>query len=88
MKVVKNKPSNLIVGSKIQPLVDIKANKDSILIGKSIEFRGQCINGGSLVHLTAIGPGEYAKGKEIASPIVSSSGKWSFEWIPEISIGR
>ena len=69
-----------------QPLVAIYANKDAILVGRSIEFSGQCINGGSVVHLIVIGPGEYAKGKEIASPIVSSSGKWRFEWTPEISI--
>lgn len=69
-----------------QPLVDIYANKDAILVGRSIEFSGQCINGGRIVHLTAIGPGEYSKGKEIASPVVSSSGKWRFEWTPEISI--
>lgn len=86
MKVVKNEPSNLIVGTKIQPLVDICASKDSILVGRSIEFFGQCTNGGSVVHLTVIGPGEYINGKEIASPMISSPGKWRFEWVPEISI--
>ena len=86
LKVVK--PDIMGRGKEIstQPLVDIYASTNSILVGRSMKFSGQCINGGSLVRLTAIGPGEYAKGKEIASPIVSSSGKWSFEWTPEISI--
>jgi hypothetical protein len=86
MKVVKNEPPNLIVRSKIQPLVDIYASKDSFLVGRSIRFYGKCINGGSMVHLTVIEPGNMQKGKKIASPIVSSTGKWSFEWTPEISI--
>lgn len=85
LKVVK--PEVLGNGTIIssQPFVEIYSNKDAILIGKSILFSGPCINGGSRVHLNAIGPGDYEKGKTIASPVVSS-GKWSFVWTPEITI--
>jgi len=86
MKAVKNKSPNPTVGTRSQPLVEIYANKKSILVGRSIGFSGQCINSGNIVHLTAFGPGLYTEGKEIASPTVSTSGKWHFEWTPEISI--
>ena len=69
--------------NKNRPIVDIYANKDSILIGKSIEFFGHCLNSGNVVKLTVIGLGEYSTGKEIASPSVSSSGEWRYEWIPK-----
>lgn len=86
LKVVKPEVLGKKTDIPLQPLVDIYANKDAILVGRSIEFSGQCINGGNVVHLTVIGPGEYSKGKEIASPVVSSSGKWRYEWTPDISI--
>jgi len=85
MKVIKSTPTTISVGAKIQPLVDIYANKDAILIGRSIRFFGHCINGGSIVKLTAIKTGEHSKWKEIASPTVSASGEWSFEWAPDVS---
>jgi len=86
LKVVKPDALEKRIEISAQPLVYINANKDSILVGRSIKFSGQCVNGGNVVHLTAVGPGVYTKGKEIASPTVSSLGKWDFEWTPEISI--
>lgn len=88
-KIIKKvKPELLkteIIGP-IQPLVDIIANKNSFVIGKTISFAGNCRNSGDIVHLVIWGPGKYSKGFEIATPKVSRSEKWFFEWTPESTI--
>lgn len=86
IKVVKPELLKIKPERHVQPLINIFANKDSFLVGKSIIFSGKCINGGRIVHLIAIGPGDYSKGKEIASPVILPSGEWEFKWTPENSI--
>lgn len=44
LKVVKPEVLGKKTDIPSQPLVDIYANKDAILVGRSIEFSGQCIN--------------------------------------------
>lgn len=66
--------------------VTIITNKETIILGNPISFSGTCINNGDTVHLVLFGPGQYSNGIEIASPEVSSSNNWNYEWSPGYSI--
>jgi trimeric autotransporter adhesin len=66
--------------------VNIVANKDSFIIGKSVSFSGHSINGGDYVRLVVFGPGEYSNGIEVASPKVNPKNEWNFNWFPGYSL--
>ena len=67
-------------------IVRIEAEDQSFTIGWPIKLSGVCTNCGDRVRLFVSGPGQYAKGREIASPLISSSGNWAYEWAPGYSI--
>jgi len=67
-------------------IVRIKAEKDSFLIGRTIKISGVCSNCGDYVHLWIYGPGQYAKGVEIAKPHLSYNEAWMFEWCTDSSL--
>ena len=76
-------PADYIVTDKI---VRINANKNSFIIGQSISFIGNSVNCGDHVHLVIYGPGKYSKGIEIASPSVTPTNTWNFQWLSEPTI--
>lgn len=80
IKVVKPASVDRNIGTRFQPFVEIFASTNSILIGKSVTFSGKSVNGGAVVHLFAYGPGEYSNGLKIASPEITSSNTWKYEW--------
>jgi len=69
-----------------EKIVRITVNKDALTIGSSLKVTGTCINCGNRVHLVVSGPGEYSKGREIATPVVSHANTWEYEWSPGLSI--
>ena len=75
-------PAEYVVTDKI---VRIEADKDSFVIGRSISFSGHSVNCGDHVHLVIFGPGKYSKGIEVATPSVSHSNTWNFQWIPDLT---
>ena len=76
-------PQGQIINDKI---VRIEADRDSFIIGGSVLFSGISANCGDHVYLNISGPGEFSKGKEVASPQVSASGIWRSQWSPGSSI--
>jgi hypothetical protein len=76
------KPAENTITDKI---VRIEAEKDSFVIGNSISFIGSSVNCGDYVHLVIFGPGKYSKGIEIATPPVSHSNTWNFQWLPDLT---
>jgi hypothetical protein len=84
MEVFGENASPVPIENKItDKIVTIQAEKESFIIGQSIEFRGISTNCGDHVILLIFGPGKFSKGFEVAHPEVSHSNNWGFQWIPD-----
>jgi hypothetical protein len=66
--------------------VRIEADRDSFIIGRTVELIGNSNTGENFVRLVIIGPGEYSEGIEVDKPIVSDSHSWKYIWNPGYSI--
>jgi len=66
--------------------VRIESDRDSFVIGKTVEFIGYANTEEDFVRLEIIGPGEYSKGTEIDTPTISESHSWRYTWNPGYSI--
>lgn len=67
-------------------IVNIRIDRDSFVIGRTVEIFGISYNKGGYVHLVLFGPDEYSEGVEIATPHVSDKYKWRYLWDPGFSI--
>jgi hypothetical protein len=65
--------------------VTLQLNKDSMIIGDSIQFSGTA-EGCNNVLLTLYGPGIYTNGVSLGQPNVNSLGSWSYTWNPGSAI--
>jgi hypothetical protein len=66
--------------------VKIEADRDSFIIGRSVEVFGYSFSNENYVRLVLFGPGQFSEGLEIASPLVSDTNVWRHTWSPGYSI--
>jgi len=66
--------------------VRIEADRDSFVIGRSVEFFGYSYTNENFVRLFLFGPGQFSEGIEIATPSVTDSNVWRYLWSPGYSI--
>jgi len=66
--------------------VKIEADRDSFVIGRSVEVLGYSYTNEKYVRLVLFGPGQFSEGLEIATPPVSDSNFWKYTWNPGYSI--
>lgn len=66
--------------------VRIESDRDSFVIGRTVELIGYANTDENFVRLEIIGPGEYSKGIEIDTPTISESHSWRYTWNPGYSI--
>ncbi len=66
--------------------VRIETDRDSFVIGRSVEVLGYSYTNEDFVRLVLFGPGQFSEGIEIATPEVSDSKRWKFTWDPGYSI--
>lgn len=67
-------------------IIKIEADRDSFVIGRTVEVFGFSYTKGSYVRLMLFGPGQYSEGVEIATPNVSEQYRWRYLWDPGYSI--
>ena len=66
--------------------VRIEADRDSFVIGRSVEVFGYSYTNENFVRLFLFGPGQFSEGIEIATPSVTDSNVWRYRWSPGYSI--
>jgi hypothetical protein len=66
--------------------VKIEADRDSFVIGRSVEVFGYSYTNEKYVRLVLFGPGQFSEGLEIATLTVSDSNSWRYTWNPGYSI--
>jgi hypothetical protein len=66
--------------------VKIESDRESFIIGRTVELIGYANTDENFVRLVVIGPGEYSEGIEINSPTVSDSHSWRYTWNPGYSL--
>lgn len=79
----KREEIEVIVSDKI---LRIEIDRDSFVIGRTVEVFGFSYTKGSFVRLFVFGPDHYSEGIEIANPQVSDRYKWRYLWDPGFSI--
>ena len=67
------------------PKVTVRASKETMIIGDSIQFSGTSSAPDSVL-LTLYGPGYYTHGVLLDTPKVNSVGSWAYTWNPGFSI--
>lgn len=73
-----------ITEAKRDTEVRIESNRDSFIIGKSVDLSGHSYSNDVFVRLIVFGPGKYSEGVEIATPSISASHRWNYSWCPEL----
>jgi predicted nucleic acid-binding protein len=66
--------------------VRIEADRDSFVIGRSVEIFGYANTNENYVRLFLYGPGEFSEGLEVATPAIDNSNRWRYSWNPGYSI--
>jgi len=66
--------------------VNIKADRDSFVIGRFVQVFGYSYTTEKYVRLVLFGPGKFSDGLEIATPAVSDSNSWKYNWNPGYSL--
>jgi hypothetical protein len=66
--------------------VRIEADRDSFVIGRSVEIFGYANTNENYVRLFLYGPSEFSEGLEVATPAVDNSNRWRYSWNPGYSI--
>jgi len=66
--------------------VRIEADRDSFVIGGSVEVFGYSFTNENFVRLVLFGPDQFSEGIEISTPSVNDSNVWRYRWSPGYSI--
>jgi hypothetical protein len=84
LREIRNKDE--IAEVKTNEIVSLELDRDSFVIGRSVEVFGYSYTNEKFVHLVLFGPGQYSEGLEIATPSVPDSNRWRYIWNPGYSI--